>query len=352
MGQFNNAFILIPDISGFSKFVQETEVKHSQHIISELLQIIIDSNQLKLRISEVEGDAVIFYSERIPSQNELISQIELMFKSFHRHLNQYNSYRICSCGACSSASNLSLKFIAHIGELGFIKTLGREKPHGHAMVFAHRLLKTGLDLSEYIVISEELKSKYADEDWKQSENYFELEGIKKFYYKNLEILLAEIPDPIVQKSPDRIKKPISRSIKIRAEIDDVIEHIIDFSLRIKWQTGVKRFEYSNEEINRVGSEHLCIIQNGSLNIQTIQSKINYNYRIIGEKTSNPPFFKSVIFYFILEMEEELVKVSTELHYFQKNLVSRFVTPFFKMKAAENMQKSLENLKKIVEDNDE
>ena len=55
------SLIFIPDISGFTKFVTETEITHSQHIISELINAIIIENSLNLKISEIEGDAVLFY---------------------------------------------------------------------------------------------------------------------------------------------------------------------------------------------------------------------------------------------------------------------------------------------------
>ena len=51
----------MPDISGFTQFVSETEVMHSRHIVQELLEILIDSNHLNLQISEIEGDAIFFY---------------------------------------------------------------------------------------------------------------------------------------------------------------------------------------------------------------------------------------------------------------------------------------------------
>ena len=59
----SNSFLFVPDITGFTEFVNKTEIDHSQHIISELLENIIDSNQLGLEISEVEGDAVLFYKK-------------------------------------------------------------------------------------------------------------------------------------------------------------------------------------------------------------------------------------------------------------------------------------------------
>ena len=60
-GHTQPALLFMPDISGFTQFVSETEVLHSQHIVQELLEIIIDSNHLNLQVSEIEGDAIFFY---------------------------------------------------------------------------------------------------------------------------------------------------------------------------------------------------------------------------------------------------------------------------------------------------
>ncbi len=58
----DSATLFIPDISGFSRFIDETEISHSQHIVTELLEALIDANELDLVVSEVEGDAVFFSS--------------------------------------------------------------------------------------------------------------------------------------------------------------------------------------------------------------------------------------------------------------------------------------------------
>jgi len=51
------SLLFIPDISGFTKFVQTTEVEHSQHVISELLEVLISANTQELKLAEIEGDA-------------------------------------------------------------------------------------------------------------------------------------------------------------------------------------------------------------------------------------------------------------------------------------------------------
>jgi hypothetical protein len=70
------SIIFLPDISGFTHFTQQTEIFHSKHIISELLEVIINSNQLNLKVAEIEGDAVFFYKENyIPTAGDLIEQV-------------------------------------------------------------------------------------------------------------------------------------------------------------------------------------------------------------------------------------------------------------------------------------
>lgn len=53
--------ILLPDISGYSDFVEHTDIVSGRHIVYRLLSAIIKTNRLGLKISEIEGDAVLFY---------------------------------------------------------------------------------------------------------------------------------------------------------------------------------------------------------------------------------------------------------------------------------------------------
>ena len=43
--------LFIPDISGFTDFVHNTEIQHSGHIVEELLEVLIDANEISLEIS-------------------------------------------------------------------------------------------------------------------------------------------------------------------------------------------------------------------------------------------------------------------------------------------------------------
>jgi hypothetical protein len=62
----DQAIILIPDISGFTGFTGATELDHAAHIITELLELIVASNETDFTLAEIEGDAVLFYRKGKP----------------------------------------------------------------------------------------------------------------------------------------------------------------------------------------------------------------------------------------------------------------------------------------------
>ncbi len=105
-----NATILIPDISGYTEFLTKTALVHSSHIINELLDLIVASNTLDFTLSEIEGDAVLFYRKGKPiAVDSLIRQCLTMFENFHKQLKIIERDTVCPCGACQTASDLSLK---------------------------------------------------------------------------------------------------------------------------------------------------------------------------------------------------------------------------------------------------
>src|SRR5205085_12145465 len=116
------AIILIPDISGFTGFTGATEIDHAAHIITELLELIVASNETDFTLAEIEGDAVLFYRKGEPLKREqLINQCLCMFSKFHQQLRVIERDTVCQCGACQSATNLTLKFIIHFGHIKEIK---------------------------------------------------------------------------------------------------------------------------------------------------------------------------------------------------------------------------------------
>ena len=51
----NRGLVFIPDISGYSQFVQQTEIEHSRIIMQTLLEVIINANQMNLTVAELKA---------------------------------------------------------------------------------------------------------------------------------------------------------------------------------------------------------------------------------------------------------------------------------------------------------
>ena len=81
--------LCIPDISGFTKFMGNTDFELSSKVIPSLLNKIIYSNEIELKISEIEGDAVLFYrTGDLPSFEKLMAQCHFFYSEFYKQLNQ------------------------------------------------------------------------------------------------------------------------------------------------------------------------------------------------------------------------------------------------------------------------
>src|SRR5262245_47073582 len=146
----NRGLLFIPDISGFTKFISKMEIEHSRLIIQELLEVLINANEIGLEVSEVEGDAILFYKfGECPDLSNMYKQVEKMFIEFHKRLLSYAYRRFCQCKACTSAIDLSLKVISHYGEFTGYQVKNFSKLIGKDVIVAHQLLKNDVEQHEY-----------------------------------------------------------------------------------------------------------------------------------------------------------------------------------------------------------
>lgn len=147
--------LFIPDISGFTRFVNEMEIEHSRFILEKLLEVLIDANDLGLEISEVEGDAILFYRfGPAPRMQELCAQVQRMFCDFHRALKAADPASQCSCVPCATAVEaLSLKVVTHYGEFASYNVKNFSKLIGKDVIVAHQLLKNDVPDREYWLVT-------------------------------------------------------------------------------------------------------------------------------------------------------------------------------------------------------
>jgi len=344
------SFLFIPDISGFTEFVNQTEIEHSQHIISELLELIIESNQLGLEISEVEGDAIFFYKfEEVPTLEEIIDQSRSTFVSFHNYIKKYETQRICNCGACSTAIDLKIKFVAHQGEFGFVKVRDYQKPHGYEVVVIHKLLKNQVQDTEYLLwtngIGFQTSPPGGDFQWvKVADGFAEYEKLGRVDYRYLSLtpLYSELTEPIIGEG-EKIKTPAVSRIKISKSPHFIFQFLIRFDLRYLWNKELKEIKY-DDPINKVGAKHICVLDSGTLEIESIEGSKGESQLTYGEKVLNPPLiFSAFSTFFVIREEDGESEVELEIHYALRWFL-RWLDPLLRKKMVNTATKILGYLK--------
>lgn len=130
--------ILIPDFSGFTEFVFNTKLYTGEYIVRQLLSTLIDVNDQYFEISEIEGDAILFYRyDENPSYESISDMLWKMRNAFNRKIKELSK-------SLSTTIDLSLKFIVHYGAFSQYNIGNFRKLYGKTIVEAHQMLKNGL----------------------------------------------------------------------------------------------------------------------------------------------------------------------------------------------------------------
>jgi len=144
-------FLIISDITGYSKYVNESELEHARDSLTALLNILIQHTQSPLVISKLEGDAVFSYAPAggFLQGQSLLDMIESTYASFRKALELMVINTTCTCNACRNLPNLDLKFFVHFGsymtqKLGnFTELVGNDVNLVHRLAKNHIKEKTG-----------------------------------------------------------------------------------------------------------------------------------------------------------------------------------------------------------------
>ena len=267
-----SALLFMPDISGFTEFVSKTEIQHAQSIVGELLEIIMESNQLDLEVSAIEGDAIFFYRlGKAPSLEQLLEQVQHMFTRFHQQLLKYDHERICPCGACSSAKHLKLKFFAHYGEVSSYKVKEHHQLFGKEVIVLHRLMKNNIDKEEYTLLTNDVLDQHDASDghhlYDGAAHAMEQYDTGDIHFMVVD--LADLRQRIEAVEPEAIHLSEKTKVSFTEErvldtpIEKVFLSIFDLPQRVNWMEGVKGIKVLKKPgVNRPGTVHQCIADTG------------------------------------------------------------------------------------------
>jgi hypothetical protein len=344
--------LFIPDISGFTRFVNEVEIEHSRFIIQQLLEVLIKANELGLEISEIEGDAILFYKFGEPQNLELLyKQVEKMFRAFHQYLIAYDNRKICQCKACISAVDLTLKVITHYGEFTPFSVQNFNKLIGKDVIVAHQLLKNDIAQHEYWLVTKELDNQPAefaqwmhwDSSTKQTES-----GEISFYYTQLGPLKNEIPPASTQTDTSKKIKMLSVSKDYASDIKTLCYTVVHFEFRHLWQAGIKAIDEVEHFLPGIGSRHRHVLENGKIEMMYISSFVyDPEGKTIFSETNEKGGTTTC---FIAEKTGEHRSRLTLEIYFQPNIIKQALfNRLEKKKKEQELLQSLERLDKVLKE---
>lgn len=314
--------MLIPDISGFTHFVNTTEIIHSVHIIAEMLETLIENNTIGLKVAEVEGDAVFFYriGEK-PSTEELQAQIETMYFAFYKMKAIHDRDRVCDCGACTTVNNLKIKFISHYGGVVERSIHDHFQLMGPDVIKIHKLLKNNVEEDEYLLVTNETISELES----NTTSNWSIPDVKTISYKgigeikytlsSLDFLKVNVPNIEKRREIELINKPLKNTIRINRNMEETYDVLINLDLKKHWANGLNDVIYNKNQVHRIGSSHECILPSSTIHIETIDAVKDKEKMTFTEFTSSSFILPSFYSKFTFEkIDEDHCILHNETHY--------------------------------------
>lgn len=142
LGATERGCLLFADITGYTKFIDSTEITHAQDVISDLIETMLGVITPTFDLSRVEGDAVFAFAngERL-TPAMVLDVVDSTYFAFRKRLRDVVHATSCPCQACRRIPQLDLKFFLHDGEYAVKNIGGFTELSGMDVIVLHRLAK-------------------------------------------------------------------------------------------------------------------------------------------------------------------------------------------------------------------
>jgi|GEM_PF-578954 len=320
------ALLFIPDISGFTRFIQESGSPLAPQLIADLLEILIEANMLGMEVSEIQGDAILFY--RLgppPGIQELVTQCRRIFLDFQNYVRLVERDMDSALSAALRSHDLTIKIIVHYGRVSVAQIRQFTKLMGRDVIVVHRLLKNNITGSEYILLSDGYLSTQTPTDVARGFSWTRLLRGTCFYdhlgeicyryayLSPLRLLLNGAQNGGQTQGSQRNAIKVQRAIQVPTAY--ALRVISNFRLRPHWMPGVRAVQYDVTKTGRLGTSYKVQLNRGQIDFQTVQyfadeARIEYVEKISLFRL----FPNSMLFYFIEAVSDEACLVTLEFRY--------------------------------------
>lgn len=142
MARATTGYLVLADISGYTRYLSSSEIDRGPAIAADLLEVVVGGLRLVVKLAKLEGDAAFLTgAEADVRASELLDALEGTYAAFRRRIRSLRDSTSCTCAACSLVGDLDLKFFVHHGTWVRHRIAGHDELAGTDVIVAHRLLK-------------------------------------------------------------------------------------------------------------------------------------------------------------------------------------------------------------------
>ena len=266
---FKSRHLLIADISGYTKFLAETELAHAKGILEDHFDASLPVFKVPVKISGLRGDAVFSYAidDDIVSNQFILDVTDKNYGAFAEKKDHIKINTTCSCAACQSMGDLDLKVFIHHGEFAFQKSGNTEELAGTDVITLFRLMKNDVvektGINAYALITQDAVNKMDVGEFFSKDSYhtasYEHIGEVGYFIKDLKKTWEEKRDTTriyVSEEDDLLVDEVSISIPISPEAAFTMYSQPDYRQQIDEADELEIFNKKGNVID-AGSQYHC-----------------------------------------------------------------------------------------------
>ena len=280
MGASGSGYLMIADISGYTDYMQASELEHATGILEGLFAAMLDRLQSPFVLSNVQGDAILAHARAglVADGHSVIDTVEAVYFGFAHALEGMILNTTCQCNACRNLSNLDLKLLIHYGAYVDQAIAGRVELGGTDVILVHRLMKNDVvastGIGAYAAFTEAAVNEIGVPEYFDGMAHHR-EDVERFDPVQLRILDMR---PLWESHRDRERVVASADelfipeveIDIAAPVDRVWYYLTNPQRRPEWMvdvTEVTRTKTRNGRL-RVGAVEHCAHGDGKTSVFT------------------------------------------------------------------------------------
>jgi Protein of unknown function (DUF2652) len=196
------AVLLIADIGGYTRYMHwnRMHLTHAQLTVATLLESVIDAGK-GLKLAKLEGDAAFFWAPDGNAKVLVSDGLSRMRQAFLARRERIKQDGFCECDSCAQLDNLSLKFVAHEGEVAEQRVKRHMELAGVDVILVHRMLKNQVPVLEYVLMTDPVAQCLDESVRKRCKPLtHDFDGIGQTSTHYIDLATSEVPTTIAERS--------------------------------------------------------------------------------------------------------------------------------------------------------